>query len=539
MAATARMTSAGFGTESEEGVTCCYAVQDKVWAIDPDGHRWEVFVVTGADAAEHSIPGAQKADSPPLLRARCRRHCVLRSRREGRRRCRDRMLLMTHVSTNSTTHAATDRTAAAWGRFSEGLWRWFRAWVNDDATADDRLQTLFLRVHEKQASLHDQDRIGGWIWRIARNVLADHYRSRRRTEPLDDERDQAADQDAEDPIPDELGALATWLGWTVDDLPPAYRDAVALTELEGKTAGVDPRLHRAHRGLLRRDGPTRRPIRHGGLVCQRRGRLLMDLQAWTTLFVGLSFALYVGIAIIARVRTTRGFYVAGHSVPAVFNGMATAADWMSAAIFISMAGLISSMGYIGAMYLMGWTGGYVLLALLLAPYLRKFGKYTVPDFVGDRYYSNAARLVAIFCAIFVSFTYVLDDGPADSPAPGFVAQVVAFAFGLAASSFFPVLVLGIFSKPATREAGIAGMLVGILSPPPYIIHFKFVTPETNNAAHWLWGISPEGIGSVGMVLNFIVMGVVSRITPPPPQHVQDAIEAIRSPSVESLHSSPG
>ena len=132
----------------------------------------------------------------------------------------------------------------------------------------------------------------------------------------------------------------------------------------------------------------------------------MSLSAWTALFVGLSFALYIGIAIVTRVRSTKGFYVAGHGVPAIFNGMATAADWMSAASFISMAGLISFMGYTGGVYLMGWTGGYVLLALLLAPYLRKFGKFTVPDFVGDRYYSNAARLVAVFCAVFVSFTYV-------------------------------------------------------------------------------------------------------------------------------------
>ena len=132
----------------------------------------------------------------------------------------------------------------------------------------------------------------------------------------------------------------------------------------------------------------------------------MSLQAWTALFVGLSFALYIAIAIITRVKTTKGFYVAGQGVPAIFNGMATAADWMSAASFLSMAGLISFMGYTGGVYLMGWTGGYVLLALLLAPYLRKFGRFTVPDFVGDRYYSNAARLVAVFCAIFVSFTYV-------------------------------------------------------------------------------------------------------------------------------------
>jgi cation/acetate symporter len=122
--------------------------------------------------------------------------------------------------------------------------------------------------------------------------------------------------------------------------------------------------------------------------------------------VALSFALYISIAWRTRVSDVKGFYVAGTSVPAFFNGMATAADWMSAASFISMAGLISFMGYAGSMYLMGWTGGYVLLALLLAPYLRKYGKFTVPDFVGDRFYSNTARTVALICAIFVSFTYV-------------------------------------------------------------------------------------------------------------------------------------
>ena len=127
---------------------------------------------------------------------------------------------------------------------------------------------------------------------------------------------------------------------------------------------------------------------------------------WNLVFVILSFGLYIGIAIWARVKSTKGFYVAGQGVPTVLNGMATGADWMSAASFMGMAGLISVMGYTGSMYLIGWTGGYVLLAMLLAPYLRKFGKFTVPDFVGDRYYSNAARSVAIFCAIFVSFTYV-------------------------------------------------------------------------------------------------------------------------------------
>ncbi|HAI11101.1 MAG TPA: cation acetate symporter [Phycisphaerales bacterium] len=148
----------------------------------------------------------------------------------------------------------------------------------------------------------------------------------------------------------------------------------------------------------------------------------MTVQTWTYIFVGLSFGLYLFIAWISRVRDTKGFYVAGQGVPAIANGMATAADWMSAASFISMAGLISTMGYSGGVYLMGWTGGYVLLALLLAPYLRKFGHFTVPDFIGDRYNvayqgdrndlwsrvkANPARFVAVVCAIFVSFTYVV------------------------------------------------------------------------------------------------------------------------------------
>jgi cation/acetate symporter len=132
----------------------------------------------------------------------------------------------------------------------------------------------------------------------------------------------------------------------------------------------------------------------------------MDVQTWTFIIVGLTFALYIGIAIWARAGSTQEFYVAGGGVPPLANGMATAADWMSAASFISMAGLISFMGYDGAVFLMGWTGGYVLLALLLAPYLRKFGKFTVPDFIGDRYYSNTARTVAVVCALIVSFTYV-------------------------------------------------------------------------------------------------------------------------------------
>ena len=133
----------------------------------------------------------------------------------------------------------------------------------------------------------------------------------------------------------------------------------------------------------------------------------MSLETWTYLLVGSTFLLYIGVAIWSRAGTTKEFYVAGGGVSPLANGMATAADWMSAASFLSMAGLISFMGYGGAQYLMGWTGGYVLLALLLAPYLRKFGKFTIPDFIGERYYSKNARLIALICAIFISFTYVV------------------------------------------------------------------------------------------------------------------------------------
>lgn len=132
----------------------------------------------------------------------------------------------------------------------------------------------------------------------------------------------------------------------------------------------------------------------------------MSILAWTYLLVGITFAIYIGIAIWSRAGSTKEFYVAGGGVSPLANGLATAADWMSAASFISMAGLISFMGYDGSVYLMGWTGGYVLLALLLAPYMRKFGKFTVPAFIGDRYYSNTARTVAVIAALFVSFTYV-------------------------------------------------------------------------------------------------------------------------------------
>ncbi|WP_161890424.1 sodium:solute symporter family protein [Pontibacter russatus] len=553
----------------------------------------------------------------------------------------------------------------------------------------------------------------------------------------------------------------------------------------------------------------------------------MGILTWTYILVGLSFALYIGIAIWSRAGSTKEFYVAGGGVSPLANGMATAADWMSAASFISMAGLISFMGYDGSVYLMGWTGGYVLLALLLAPYLRKFGKFTVPDFVGDRYYSRTARLVAVVCAIFISFTYVagqmrgvgivfsrflevqietgvvigmvivlfyavlggmkgitytqvaqycvlifaymvpaifislmltgnpipqlglgselkeggymldkldgmltelgfaaftsgskatidvffitaalmvgtaglphvivrfftvprvrdarmsagyalvfiailyttapavgafgmynmlqttsnqpiadmpqwvtnwqktgliaLDDkngdgriqyvkGPEQNELiidkdimvlanpeiaqlpnwvialvaagglaaalstaaglllvistsishdllkksfmpdisekseliaarvaaavavivagyfginpPGFVAEVVAFAFGLAAASFFPVIIMGIFSKRMNREGAIAGMVTGLVFTIAYISYFKFISPEMDKPENWLFHISPEGIGTLGMILNFAVSFAVSRMTPPPPVAVQELVEEIRVP----------
>ena len=553
----------------------------------------------------------------------------------------------------------------------------------------------------------------------------------------------------------------------------------------------------------------------------------MDILTWTYIIVGLTFTLYIGIAIKTRASSTKEFYIAGGGVSPLANGIATAADWMSAASFISMAGLISFMGYDGSVYLMGWTGGYVLLALLLAPYLRKFGKYTVPDFVGDRYYSQTARLVAVVAAIFISFTYVagqmrgvgivfsrflevdintgvvigmiivvfyavlggmkgitytqvaqycvlifaymvpaifislqltgnpipqlgfggtLNDGTylldkvdglltelgfiaytsgskevidmffitaalmvgtaglphvivrfftvpkvkdarksagyallfiailySTAPAvgvfgiynmitningqkieslptwvqnwqktglikiedknqdgmilyqkdkvkneltidkdimvlanpeiaglpnwvvalvaagglaaalstaaglllvistaisrdllknalapniseknellyarisaifavivagyfgvnpPGFVAEVVAFAFGLAAASFFPVIIMGIFSKKMNKEGAIAGMIIGLIFTLGYLIYFKFINPEFNNKEHWWFGISPEGIGTLGMILNFVVSIIISKFTPPPPKHIQDLVEEIRIP----------
>ncbi|OZS42633.1 sodium:solute symporter family protein [Photobacterium sanguinicancri] len=558
----------------------------------------------------------------------------------------------------------------------------------------------------------------------------------------------------------------------------------------------------------------------------------MDIQTWTFILVGFTFSVYIGIAIWARAGSTSEFYVAGGGVHPVANGMATAADWMSAASFISMAGIISFVGYDGGVYLMGWTGGYVLLALCLAPYLRKFGQFTVPDFIGERYYSRTARMVAVFCAIFVSFTYVagqmrgvgvvfarflevdinmgiiigmgivffyavlggmkgitytqvaqfcvlifaflvpaiftsimmtgtpvpqlglgstltgsetyvldkLDglttelgftaytdgsksmvdvfficaalmvgtaglphviirfftvprvkdarisagwallfisllyttapsvaafarinmiqtiNGPemqgvtaeqapgwvtnwektglvkwedkngdgrmfysgdernemninrdiivlaspelANLPnwvvallaagglaaalstaaglllvistsishdllkkgfkpdmtdkqelmaarigaavaivgagylginPPGFVAQVVAFSFGLAAASFFPAIILGIFYKQMNKEGAIAGMLSGITFTASYIIYFKFINPAASTPENWFFGISPEGIGTLGMCLNFVVSIVVNKFTSEVPKEVQDMVESIRYP----------
>ena len=555
----------------------------------------------------------------------------------------------------------------------------------------------------------------------------------------------------------------------------------------------------------------------------------MTTQMLTYLFVCASFILYIGIAIWSRADSTKDFYVAGGGVHPVLNGMATAADWMSAASFISMAGIISFMGRDGAVYLMGWTGGYVLLALLLAPYLRKFGRFTVPDFIGERYYSKTARIVAVVCLIFISFTYVAgqmrgvgivfsrylevdvstgviigmavvfmyavlggmkgitytqvaqycvlifaymvpaifisimitdnpipqlgfgsevndgsglsvlqkldgvlmdlgfnaytegtkstidvfaitaalmfgtaglphvlvrfftvpkvsdarlsagyalvfiailyttapavasfarlnlvdtvhnssyeqapewfsnweqtglvgwedknDDGIMQYSAgsknevsidrdimvlanpeianlpgwvialvaaggvaaalstaaglllvissaishdvlkqtlmpnisekqelfyarlaaavavcvaglfgiypPAFVAQVVAFAFGLAAASLFPALLMGIFYKPMNKEGAITGMLVGLIFTFTYIVYFKFVSPEFNSAEYWLLGISPEGIGFIGMLLNIISAYGVSRVTSPPPLDVQNLVDDIRIPA---------
>jgi cation/acetate symporter len=192
----------------------------------------------------------------------------------------------------------------------------------------------------------------------------------------------------------------------------------------------------------------------------------VSVQTWTYLLVGVTFAAYLAIGYVNRVRSTHGFYVAGQGVPAIFNGAATAADWMSAASFISMAGLISFMGYDGAVYLMGWTGGYVLLALLLAPYLRRFGKFTVPDFVGARYDSRAARLVAAMCAIFVSLTYVAGQmrgvGVVFSRFLG-VPIATGVVIGMAIVAFFAVLG-GMKGITWTQVAQYSVLIVAYLIP---------------------------------------------------------------------------
>lgn len=195
-------------------------------------------------------------------------------------------------------------------------------------------------------------------------------------------------------------------------------------------------------------------------------------ELWTFFFVALTFGAYLYIGYSSRVRDTTGFYVAGRGVPPVFNGMATAADWMSAASFISMAGLISFMGYDGAVYLMGWTGGYVLLALLLAPYLRKFGQYTVPDFVGDRYGSNFARVVAAVCAVFVSITYVTGQmrgvGVVFSRFLG-VSIFWGVVIGMAIVAFFAV-VGGMKGITWTQVAQYTVLIIAFLIPAVAISH---------------------------------------------------------------------
>jgi cation/acetate symporter len=196
----------------------------------------------------------------------------------------------------------------------------------------------------------------------------------------------------------------------------------------------------------------------------------MDVQSWTYITVGLTFALYIGIAIWARAGSTSEFYVAGGGVSPVINGMATAADWMSAASFMSMAGLISFMGYQGTQYLLGWTGGYVLLALLLAPYLRKFGKYTVPDFIGDRYYSRTARLVAVICALFISFTYVVGQMKGVGIAFSRFLEV-DFTWGIligAAIVFFYAVLGGMKGITYTQVAQYCVLIVAYLIPAIFI-----------------------------------------------------------------------
>jgi len=413
----------------------------------------------------------------------------------------------------------------------------------------------------------------------------------------------------------------------------------------------------------------------------------MATQTLIYLFVGLSFALYIGIAIASRAGSTSEFYVAGGGVNPVVNGMATAADWMSAASFISMAGIIAFSGYDGSVYLMGWTGGYVMLALLLAPYLRKFGQFTVPK-------ASDARKSAGWALVFIALLYTTapavgafarlnfidsvnnveysqapewfknwesndliawrdkngdgkmqlgkgdpfqgaplfaestgpsgervvsneaaDDNPnevyvdrdimvlanpeiANLPGwvialvaagglaaalstaaglllvisssishdllkstfrpqitekgellaarlaataaivvagylgiypPGWVAQVVAFAFGLAAASLFPAIFMGIFSKRMNREGAIAGMVTGLSFTFLYIGWFKLWSPDSNVAANWLFGISPEGIGVIGMLLNFAVAITVARFTSAPPREIAWLVDKIRVP----------
>ena len=204
----------------------------------------------------------------------------------------------------------------------------------------------------------------------------------------------------------------------------------------------------------------------------------MSVKTWTILIVGFTFAMYIYIAIKSRASSTKDFYVAGGGVPPLANGMATAADWMSAASFISMAGLISFMGYDGSVYLMGWTGGYVLLALLLAPYLRKFGRFTVPDFVGDRYASSPARIVAVLCAIFISFTYVAGQMRGVGVVFGRFLEVPVewgVVFGMAIVLFYAVLG-GMKGITYTQVAQFCVLIFAFLVPAVFLAIMMTGTP---------------------------------------------------------------
>jgi Na+(H+)/acetate symporter ActP len=228
----------------------------------------------------------------------------------------------------------------------------------------------------------------------------------------------------------------------------------------------------------------------------------MSTQMLTYLVVGVSLALYIGIAICSRASSTKDFYVAGGGVHPVVNGMATAAEWMSAASFISMAGIISFSGSVAA----ALSNAAGLLLVISSAISHDLLKKTLLPKITEKQELLYARIAA---AVAVCIAGLFGIYP-----PAFVAQVVAFAFGLAAASLFPALLLGIFSKRTNKEGAISGMLLGLVFTFTYIGYFKFVAPELNSEEHWLWGISPDGIGTIGMVLNLVIALTVSHLTAP-------------------------